>query len=371
MSAATPAAAVKIAMKRPPMRGRAKRRGPRCVNFLEAACRPVARGKIKTPRPIGRSIRSGHEGISGLRRLRERPQGRLSPRPNSVASTPTLSSKAAVVTLSLAVAAVAKNVEVITLDHKREAPRHRRQHRPLRFEIQIASLKNYKPRGTENFSSIPLHTGFRMPLKWGDLRGASGDLAMIKHIFLALSIRRKGAKRHAESMTAERRRFAPDSVPSRFCPPILLLTAPGEAAERALPFALNTPRIVTLVVVLGVVGFAIVSAITLNRARQPRRGRERGAPHPRRRPQGRGRTDRGAARRRPRAAGRLAARAARRRSSPARCRRSPACRRTAPRSSPSAPGSSRNPPGGSTAPSRRCASPARPSPLPSPPAPAA
>ena len=49
---------------------------------------------------------------------------------------------------------------------------------------------------------------------------------------------------------------------------ILLLTSPGEAAEGLFPVTLNTPRIVTLVVVLGVVGFAIISAITLNRARQ-------------------------------------------------------------------------------------------------------
>src|SRR5215207_9203969 len=46
-----------------------------------------------------------------------------------------------------------------------------------------------------------------------------------------------------------------------------LLPAPVLAAETVLPFALTTPRIVTLVVVLGVVGFAIVSAITLTRAR--------------------------------------------------------------------------------------------------------
>jgi signal transduction histidine kinase len=46
-----------------------------------------------------------------------------------------------------------------------------------------------------------------------------------------------------------------------------LLPAPLLAADAVLPFALTTPRILTLVVVLGVVGFAIVSAITLSRAR--------------------------------------------------------------------------------------------------------
>lgn len=46
-----------------------------------------------------------------------------------------------------------------------------------------------------------------------------------------------------------------------------VLPAPALATEAVLPFALTTPRILTLVVVLGVVGFAIVSVITLNRAR--------------------------------------------------------------------------------------------------------
>ncbi|HET7716453.1 MAG TPA: ATP-binding protein [Bauldia sp.] len=49
---------------------------------------------------------------------------------------------------------------------------------------------------------------------------------------------------------------------------ICLFPVSGNAAESLLPVTLTTPRLVTLVVVLGVVGFAIVSAITLTRARQ-------------------------------------------------------------------------------------------------------
>src|SRR5689334_16925343 len=46
-----------------------------------------------------------------------------------------------------------------------------------------------------------------------------------------------------------------------------LLPARVMAADAALPFALTIPRILTLVIVAGVVGFAIVSAIALTRAR--------------------------------------------------------------------------------------------------------
>ena len=130
---------------------------------------------------------------------------------------------------------------------------------------------------------------------------------------------------------------------------LLLLPSPGEAAETLFPVTLTTPRIVTLVVVLGVVGFAIISAITLNRARQRAENENETLRA--------GIADLKAAAERRRGAAadddqRLVAweaRRARRRSLPGRCRRSPARRRTAPPSSPSAPGSSRNRPAASIA----------------------
>ena len=48
---------------------------------------------------------------------------------------------------------------------------------------------------------------------------------------------------------------------------LTLLPTPSRAAETFVPFALSTPRLVSLVVVLGVVAFALVSVIAFNRAR--------------------------------------------------------------------------------------------------------
>ena len=48
---------------------------------------------------------------------------------------------------------------------------------------------------------------------------------------------------------------------------LMFLPTPGRAAETFLPFALSTPRLVALVLVLGIVAFALVSVIAFNRAR--------------------------------------------------------------------------------------------------------
>jgi hypothetical protein len=50
-------------------------------------------------------------------------------------------------------------------------------------------------------------------------------------------------------------------------PAFTMIATRADAAEIVLPFALTTPRIVTLVVVLGVVGFALIAVAALSRAR--------------------------------------------------------------------------------------------------------